>query len=168
MPPKRTWRPIILHEVAAIPLSRGLWAWIDTADLPLVVGYSWSAWPDKNTFYARSSTGLKLHRIVLGLAPGDPLQADHINGNGLDNRRNNLRRATAAQNVANRSSRSGATSRYKGVCWSKQHKTWKAQITVDGRQTFLGLFGCEEDAARAYDDAAVGVHGEYARINLPT
>jgi hypothetical protein len=90
---------------------------------------------------------------------------DHINGNGLDNRDENLRLATNSQNQMNSRKRSGTSSRYKGV--SLQRKRWRAQIKLDGKLIYLGMFDTEEQAAMAYDYAAIELFGEFSRINFP-
>lgn len=101
-----------------------------------------------------------MHRV---LVPGAP-EVDHINGNGLDNRRANLRRASRQQNAAN-GVKKGTTSSMKGVCWDQARKKWKAQIKINYRTHFLGRFNSEMSAGVAYDAAAVAAFGEFARIN---
>ena len=90
---------------------------------------------------------------------------DHENGNGLDNRRTNLRIATTSQNNRNTALRSTNSSGYKGVSWNNENQRWKAQIQTDGTKTFLGYFDDLLDAAQAYNDAALEQHGEFARLN---
>jgi hypothetical protein len=108
------------------------------------------------------------HRIVYALATGEPLPPtlDHINGVKDDNRPSNLRPVTDANNRCNSGSREG-TSRYCGVSWCKRLEKWKVQITLDYKQRHLGYFHDEEEAARAYDAAAIELHGEFARLNFP-
>jgi hypothetical protein len=91
---------------------------------------------------------------------------DHINGNGLDNRKSNLRICTHQQNCENSRKRKKSFSKYKGVYWSKNAKKWVAQITIDGKSKHLGYFELEEDAAAAYDKAAVKYFGEFACLNF--
>lgn len=151
-------------------------ALIDEADLELVLDGQggWLAWrgPESRTVYVvRKRRGTRkteyLHRVVLGLAAGDSREADHRSGNGLDNRRSELRIATRLQNSQNIAGRRGARSRYKGVSWSARQEKWQVGIkATDGRRVWLGLFVSEEDAARAYDSAAIEHHGEFAKVNF--
>jgi hypothetical protein len=99
-----------------------------------------------------------LHRAVLGLEPGDGLQADHITGDRLDNRRSNLRIVTNAQNSQNLSSK-GGTSRYRGVYWFADRGKWVAAVTLNGRRKTVGYFDSEDDAAHAAS--------EYRRLHMP-
>lgn len=92
---------------------------------------------------------------------------DHRNGNGLDNQRANLRQATSPQNAANKRPGIGFTSVYKGVSWNVRSDKWRAQIWTGGKSYWLGLYAVEEDAARAYDAAALAAWGEFARTNFP-
>lgn len=92
---------------------------------------------------------------------------DHINGNGLDNRRANLRPATPSQNTANARMPSDNTSGFKGVGWFARTGRWRAYITYQGRQKHLGYFDIAEEAALAYDAAARELFGEFARPNFP-
>ena len=154
-----------------IPLAndRGF-ALVDAADAELVGRYRWrrdsrSDGPDYALTLimprpARKS--VRMHVLLMG-QPG----IDHVNGDGLDNRRVNLRPATPSQNNANMRSREECTSRFKGVCWYRRQGIWVAQIGVDGHRRHLGRFLSEEDAARAYDAAALAAWGEYARLNFP-
>jgi hypothetical protein len=99
------------------------------------------------------------HRQIAGY-PG----ADHANGNGLDNRDRNLRKATPAQQAANQGTRSDNTSGYRGVVWNKGK--WLARIKTGGKQRYLGRFDDPADAARAWNDAASAQWPGFARLNV--
>ena len=110
-------------------------------------------------------TTIQMHRLLLGLKPGDSRESDHKDGNGLNNRRNNLRIATRAQNQHNQRPQKG-TSRFKGVCWHRDAAKWQAQIQIERRKIHLGYFDSEIEATRAYDAAARNHFGEFARLNF--
>lgn len=161
---------------AFIPLTQGKTAIIDVEDLPEVGCRLWQAHRTPMTFYAYTKTDLPdgyrtrvgLHRLILQLPASDSRQVDHINQNGLDNRRANLRAVTKAQNMHNRKGVRNVSSVFKGVFrTSGSTPTWIAQIGANGKQHYLGRFGSEDDAARAYDAAARELHGGFARLNFP-
>jgi hypothetical protein len=108
-----------------------------------------------------------MHREIL--RPPGHLVVDHINHNGLDNRKANLRHATRAQNNFNRLIiiREDSSSKYKGVSWRKRKKKWRARICINGERKHIGYFKDEIHAAKAYDKAAKKYHGEFASLNFP-
>lgn len=106
---------------------------------------------------------IAMHRAILKAGPSEAV--DHKNGDGLDNRRVNLRLCTLSQNQRNRRKITGS-SQYKGVCWNRNCKKWQAQIKIaSGKSMYLGIFENELDAARAYDSAALEHFGEFAATN---
>ena len=109
-----------------------------------------------------------LHRLVMERVLSRKLKTseriDHINGDGTDNRRENLRMCTQGQNLANQPKRKNGTSKYKGVSLTKSGK-WVAQITVNYKHFALGCYELESQAAIAYNKAAKQFSGEYARLN---
>jgi len=155
-----------------IPLGKsGLVALVDVDDYELVSRYTWS--PLKGTrypfLYARRAwthNGRRaqqlMHTLIMG-ATG----IDHRNHNGLDNRRANLRHATQAENTYNKRPHRGSTSRFKGVSFVRNTRSWVAQIMVNRRSIYLGTFTSEEEAACAYDEAARLAFGDYAYLNFP-
>jgi HNH endonuclease len=155
----------------AILLSLGKVTIVDESDYSLVSGYRWHSKPEKLTVYARAHartipvSGMKvsMQNIILGASE----TVDHIDGDGLNNRRSNLRLCSQAQNQwnAGKHRRTNSTSKFKGVWKSGKH--WGASICVKRRKIFLGQFGSEESAAYAYDAAARELHGEFARLNFP-
>jgi flagellar basal body rod protein FlgC len=105
-----------------------------------------------------------MHRLIMNTPDG--MDTDHINSNGLDNRRQNLRICTHAENLANRKKQISNTSGYKGVSWDKSCKKWAANISICGKYKKLGRFTDLVEAARAYDAAAKEVYGEFAKPNF--
>lgn len=163
---------------AEVPLTRGLVALVDNVDLALVGQYRWVALCGTRTWYAHRSgvrrpgggyTGQLMHTLLTGWP-----RVDHINGNGLDNRRANLRPASAMENGQNSRKRRRGTSRYKGVHWSKRRRGWVAMIYLPAapgeprRAEQLGRFDTETAAAHAYDDAARRYFSSFAMVNFPT
>ena len=106
---------------------------------------------------------LKMHRMIMSSPVG--INVDHINGNGLDNRTENLRHATAAQNARNMRKKSN-NNPYKGIHFKRGK--WDAEIRCGDQREWLGSFSDPLDAAKAYDAAAIRLHGEFAKINFPT
>ena len=99
------------------------------------------------------------------MRPPDGMVVDHIDSDGLNNQRYNLRVCTNAQNVQNQRIMRGGTSRFKGVCWDMVNKKWRAKLGMNGKTFELGRFKVEADAASAYDDAAEKYFGEFAYTN---
>ena len=149
--------------MAVITTSKGFDILVDDADFDWLNSWQWSV--SRGYAIRRAwNKNVRMHRIILGLEKGE--YCDHINGNRLDNRRSNLRKATMNQNNQNRASR-GSSSGYRGVSWHKAGKCWEARISVNKRDIRLGLFKNPIDAAKAYDASAQELHGEFARFNFP-
>jgi hypothetical protein len=157
-----------------IPLTKGKFAIVDPDDYEHLSKYRWSARKMCNVFYALRKTVSKdgrrteilMHRCIIKPPPG--MLVDHINHNGLDNRKANLRAVTYAQNTWNkRKLNPNCGSKYKGVSWYRRNKRWSAKIHVNGTSKFLGLFENELDAAKAYDKAARKFYGQFALLNFP-
>lgn len=152
-----------------VPLTQGRFAFIDSDDAAEVGKYCWRAEDRGWTWYALRSTGagkekrnVYLHRFLMGEPDG--LFVDHRNCMGLDNRRQNLRLATASQNAQNARLSSRNTSGFKRV--SLVHGTtdvWRADIRANGKHVVIGEFSSPEAAHAAYCEAAKRLHGEFAR-----
>ncbi|MHA2067868.1 MAG: HNH endonuclease, partial [Candidatus Thorarchaeota archaeon] len=151
------------------------YAIVDPDDYDRLSKYKWYATRSEHTFYARRTdlTGrkrriIRMHREIIKVPDG--MFVDHINHNGLDNRKANLRLATRAQNNYNRRRfRSpGSNSKFKGVSWSRYRNLWRARIGVNGKRKNIGYFQSQIEAAKAYDKAAKKYHKEFAVLNFPT
>lgn len=160
-------------EMREISLTQGHVALIDDGDYELVSVYKWCvhhvSFVKAGPYAINGGTQILMHRLILGATAGQ--QCDHRNGNGLDNRRANLRFCTTSQNQQNRRKQDhicgkACSSVYKGVDWHKSSRCWRARIRHRGKQTYLGLFGNEYQAAAAYDTKAKELFGEFALTNF--
>lgn len=159
-----------------IPLTQGRNAIVDDADYEWLRQWRWILMPKsgRRIGYAYrhqvGSDGIRrsvlMHRAILDILDSPKLVSDHINGNGLDNQRSNLRACTQQQNMANQyKTVGGTTSPYKGVSWHKGSEQWQAVIRVRGHLRYLGLYANETMAATAYNTAAQENFGEFALLN---
>jgi len=161
-----------------LPLSQNKFAIVDAEDYHRLSKYKWCLSRTPHTNYAMRRTkgkrvkgkrvkrkSIMMHRFILN-APRH-LVVDHINHNGLDNRKKNLRLCTRAQNNRNSRSFRKKTSRYKGVSWDKRRKRFLACIRCNGKYYYLGRFKSETDAAKAYDRKARELFGQFAFLNFP-
>jgi len=156
-----------------IELTQGQFALVDDADYKEISKYKWYAVRYKKIWYAermgRTPFGrryvIRMHRQILGLAYKDSNYIDHRNHNGLDNQRINLRVCTQSQNCYNKRHQESKTSSFQGVSWCNKRLQWRACITYKNKQTFLGYFDFEENAAEAYNKAAKKCFGEFACLN---
>lgn len=149
---------------------------IDDEDYEKVKNFGWYVQKNEDFYSGRfyfnaeivvngRRTTTKMHRIIMGCVTGDGTKIDHINGNTLDNRKQNLRFCSGDQNAANKKLISkNNTSGYKGV--AKDGSSWRAQVGVNNKIFFVGLFKTKEDAAKAYDNMAIYFFGPFARTNF--
>jgi len=156
-----------------IKLAKNKYALVDDEDFEIVNKYKWQ---DNGYGYARRTIRtnnkyktLYMHRFILGIYD-TKIQVDHIDRNKLNNQKHNLRLATRNQNMRNTEKHkiingNNTSSKYKGVHWSKKSKKWCAQIKVNGKFIYLGLYKNEKSAALAYNKAAKKHFGEYALLN---
>ncbi len=166
-------RPIreirIEGKIAYVPLTRGYEAVIDTQDVPMVGEWNWYAETRRHGVYARRDEQvgdirlrIYLHRQILGNPNG--LQIDHIDGNGLNNLRSNIREATAEQNAHNQRISPKNKSGFKGVSWNRRDAKWQSFIRAGGKHLGLGSFDTPEAAHAAYCDASERLHGRFGRV----
>lgn len=154
----------------SIPLTQGKFALIDEDDFEIVSRHKWSLAVRTESHskreYAQAFVDGKMvlmHRLIIGANPGEIV--DHVCGDGLDNRRSNLRKATPSENNQNQPMQGHNPWGFKGVSPNKNR--WRARIRLNGNEIHLGTFDTREQAAHAYDDAARQLYGQFGRFNFP-
>ena len=153
-----------------IKLTQGKVALVDDEDFEELSQSKWYAHKNRNIYYAvrtyPSIDGkqhtIHMHRVILKTPAG--LQTDHSNGDGLDNRKENLRVATRSENQWNTQKRINNTSGCKGVTWNKKNQRWIAKIMKENKSYYLGSFKKKEDAALAYNLKATELFKEFAKL----
>ena len=184
------WIPACVDKICACPvmvyrklkygytyrriyLGEGQWTILDQKDYARLCGFKWYAYGHRGKFYAGRSVRvskrkfkiLPLHREIMK-APKRRI-VDHENGVSLDNRTDNLRFATRAQNTYNRRKKANTSSRFIGVSFEKRTRRWTAYVMRNGKTRWVGRFDNEVEAAKARDNAAKKFHGEFACLNFP-
>lgn len=164
-------------NITKIKLTQGFTALIDKEDFQRVSQHLWQIFKSDHTNYARSTMiiygktrkTISLHRFILNAKKGKEI--NHINKNGLDNRRCNLRICTRTENCWNSHKiysrrRNPPTSRYKGVSFDKENNKYRVRIKLNGKNIYLGRFRNEKAAALVYNEKAIKLFGEFARLNI--
>jgi|LakMenE01Jun11ns_1017448.scaffolds.fasta_scaffold9218745_1 hypothetical protein len=171
------------NELIKIPLTQGKFAIVDKEDYSKIMNYKWFAVKSRNNFYAATHgekrETIKMHRLILGLSEKNKI-CDHIDHNGLNNSKSNLRVCDNSQNIKNTTSRIGSTSSYLGVSFRPVRKRklkdggysvvnvknkWVSQIQCNKKKYFIGRFETEKEAAVAYNNEALKKFGEFANLN---
>jgi hypothetical protein len=152
--------------VKTLHLSQGKTAIVDDEDYERVSSRKWhyNCGYVKTNDYSNGHIIIKLHRFILN-APENMI-VDHINGDKLDNRKENLRLCTQNENTKNARKRASATSKYKGVSFPKTRNKWQVQIQLNKKKMHVGYYTDEIEAAKAYDKKAAELFGEYAVLNF--
>ena len=146
-----------------ISLTQGKVTLVSDQDFEELNKYKWCF--DGQYAQRRENTkAIRMHREIMNIP--ERMEIDHIDGNRLNNTRENLRVCTTQENQRNRSKGAGTSSQYKGVNWHKETGKWRAYIKVAGKQVYLGLFEIEQEAAKVYYRAAVEFGGAVANVKL--
>lgn len=164
----------IINGVIYIQLTQCKIALVDESDFPKIKKYTWHAARDhkRENWYVRTSIAipningqrqriLPIHRLLMNLDFGDIRQVDHLDGNGLNNCRNNLRTGDRYTNMHNQHGKKPyeygriPTSKYPGVCWDDKNQKWVTRIANHRIYIHLGYFNSESDAAKAYQQAKI-------------
>lgn len=165
-----------------IMLTQGEVTLVDDEDFKWLNQWKWCAQKSLHTSYAcrtiyirakyskkipkrRTTKNVHIHRLIMRFPKG--LQIDHIDGDGLNNQRTNLRICTSAQNHMNKRKISDMTSIYKGVSKSGTNKKWYATIGFEGKTIWLGGYETEQEASLIYDAKALELYGQFATLNFP-
>ena len=154
-------------------LGQGKWTLLDVKDYYRLRFLKWVVYGNGTNLYAirlrltdpNKTSTVYMHREIMN--PPPDLVVDHRNCDGLDNRKQNLRFATHAQNTRNRRKKKNGSSQFLGVYFNKEKSTWDSQLMHNGKKIWVGRFDNEIDAAKAYDETARKYHGEFARLNFP-
>ncbi len=172
--------PILLYRLLKygytyrrIYLGEGKWVILDQQDYYRLRIFKWIVYGNGTNLYAirhqliepNKTKTVYMHREIMN--PPPDLVVDHRNCDGLDNRKQNLRFATHAQNTRNRRKKKNGSSQFLGVYFNKEKSTWDSQLMHNGKKIWVGRFDNEIDAAKAYDETARKYHGEFARLNFP-
>ena len=159
-----------------IPLTQGKVAFVDDEDSEWLSQWKWRAIKSANNLRWYAIRNSKKDDMITGkrkciymhreIVKGGFQQRDHKNGNGLDNRKENLRGCTASQNLGNfRTFRKG-TSKFRGVSWYKDYKKWVVVVNFEKKRYFCGYFDSEVEAAKKYNQKAFQLFGEFYSPNL--
>lgn len=156
----------MLDIMKTIPLTRGYEAIVDDGDYYGLSLINWGVNINDGKCYAKNRSFGKMHRFIMSVDDG--LQIDHIDGNGLNNQRSNLRICTPQQNYSNRKKNKIGLSKYKGLNFDLRNtkRPWRALIRVNKKAIYLGCSATEEGAAMLYDMGAKKYFKEFANLNF--
>ena len=150
-----------------IQLTNGGEAFVDDEDYSLLSRHKWRKMKNNNVWYVvapfTSNSKITMHKIVMGSKAG--YIVDHIDRNGLNNQKSNLRFSTASHNAMNSRKHPNCSSKFKGVYWCPSHGTWMSYIVANKKKHYVGSFKSELEAARAWNNAAKKFHGQFAYLN---
>lgn len=153
-----------------VHLTKGYDAIVDNVDYERVIKFKWYASVQvSGIVYAYRTCKKKtiiMHRFIVNAPMDTSIGVDHINGDGLDNRKSNLRLCTKSQNAANSRKYATNTSGYKGVYFDKRENKWVSRIRLSGKRIYIGGFNDRISAAKSYDLKAKEIFGRFAKLNF--
>ena len=152
-----------------IPLTQNQIATVDDKDYEIIILDKWFVHFERGRYYAwrnKNKRPMRMHHVVMGIPPKG-YEIDHIDRNGLNNQRNNLRIVTRSENNLNAKKRKNSSSQYKGVQWNKNKQKWYAEFKYLGKRFCLGYFNKEQDAAKERDWFVINYYGRNTMLNFP-
>lgn len=153
-----------MNKLKTINLTKGKQAIVDSEDYEMLIQFNWHYNTEGYAMRTVNHSGkLSMHRQLMGDKQGHVI--DHVDGNGLNNSRTNLRHATHKENMRNRKLQTNNTSGFKGVYWKPIKQKWEAAIRISNQYKYLGAFISKVEAARAYNRAAIEHYGIFAKLN---
>jgi len=150
-----------------IPLTQGNFALVDADDYDRLMQWKWyfdNGYARRNKYIDGKPIAVLMHSFIVQTPRG--MDTDHINGDKLDNRKENLRICSHIKNGYNRKNQINKRGKYKGVSWHTKSNMWRVRIGYDRKTISLGYFNSDIEAAKTYDEAAKVYHGAYARVNF--
>jgi len=166
----RQSRSGIIYYMKRIELTRGKYALIDNEQYDLISLFRWCYVPAcrgyavVKLYICGKQYQIYMHRLVMNAIEG--VSVDHIDGNGLNNQKSNLRICTHQENIMNQKKQENRASIYKGVSFHGQNKNWYAYIKINQKKKHIGCYDTEEEAAEAYNKEAVKLFGRFANLNV--
>ncbi len=158
------------YEFRRVPLTKNRYALVDPEDYERVMTYLWCAYRSKEVWYAhrdiiKGTAYRNMHRFILGDFSSEEI--DHIDNNGLNNQKKNLRSCTTSQNAMHRGPSKRNKSGYKGVSWCIARQKWIVQIHTGKKNNYVGAYDSKIYAAVIYDEVAQEAYGDFAYLNFP-
>jgi hypothetical protein len=149
-----------------IKLTQGKYTTVDDEDFVSLNKYKWYATKKFKTYYAvrslKNGSKIQMHRVILNTP--ENMETDHVDGDGLNNQKNNLRACTHSENQSNKSKYVNNTTGYKGLSWCERNKKWLVRISVNKKRFYLGHFKSKKEASEVYNIACLKKHGKFAKI----
>lgn len=154
-----------MRDWVVVPLTQGRYAYISPEDYTLIKPYTWRLLKTKHGEYAQSGNGILMHRLIM--KPSADLEIDHINRDGLDNRRENLRLCTSSQNKHNTKVRKDSSTGYRGIYYNTKYNKYYVQIKPpNAKRIFVGAFSNLSEAIKRYEEVAITIFEDFYNANI--